>query len=126
MAGTEAGNVKGHMADDRSTRARRNLGAATTQFTRYWLPGGIAVGGVVLIILGHAAYSKSTSAHSLESAAGVALLIVALIVWMINWMYRLSIHSNIEREEEEQARDHFSRTGRWPEDEGPGSHNGAA
>jgi protein-S-isoprenylcysteine O-methyltransferase Ste14 len=96
------------------------------QFTRYWLPGGIALVGLVLIALGHAAYSNSTGTHSLESATGVALLIVAVIVWMINWMYRLSISSNVEREQEEDARDHFTRTGRWPEDEGPGSQNGTA
>jgi protein-S-isoprenylcysteine O-methyltransferase Ste14 len=113
------------MADNPSTRERRGPGAAAMQFTRYWLPGTIAVVGVVLIVLGHAAYSKSTSAHSLESATGVGLLIVALIVWMINWMYRLSVRSNIEREEEEQAREHFARTGRWPEDEEPRSRNGA-
>ena len=95
------------------------------QITRYWLPGGIALVGVVLIVLGHAAYSESTSSHSLESATGVALLLVALIVWMINWMYRLSIRSNLDREEEERARDHFTRTGRWPEDEDPRSQNGA-
>jgi protein-S-isoprenylcysteine O-methyltransferase Ste14 len=113
------------MADDPSTGERRRAGAATMQFTRYWLPGGIAVVGVVLIALGHAAYSKSASGHSLESATGVALLIVAIIVWMINWMYRLSIRSNIEREEEEQARRHFDRTGRWPDEEEPRSRNGA-
>ena len=113
------------MADNPSPRERRTAGAATMQFMRYWLPGGIAVFGVVLIALGHAAYSNSTSSHSLESATGVALLIVALIVWMINWMYRLSIRSNIEREEEEQAREHFDRTGRWPEDEEPRPQNGA-
>lgn len=111
------------MSDHLSTSGRRS-GAATAQFARYWLPGGIAVVGLALIAIGHAAYSKSTSSHSLESAAGVALLLVALMVWMINWLYRLSIRSNIEREEEEDARDHFSRTGRWPEDEGPGSQNG--
>jgi protein-S-isoprenylcysteine O-methyltransferase Ste14 len=111
------------MADDPSPPGRR-AGTATAQFARYWLPGGIAVVGVVLIAVGHAAYSKSTSSHSLESAAGVSLLLVALMVWMINWLYRLSIRSNVEREEEEDARDHFSRTGRWPEDEGPGSQNG--
>jgi protein-S-isoprenylcysteine O-methyltransferase Ste14 len=103
----------------------RTLMAALMQFTRYWLPGGIAVVGVVLIALGHGAYSKSTSAHSLESATGVALLLVALIVWMINWMYRLSIRSNLERDQEERAREHFDRTGRWPEDEEPRSQNGA-
>src|ERR1700729_934245 len=113
------------MSEDPSTPHRRAPGAAVMQITRYWLPGGIALGGVVLVVLGHAAYSKSTSSHSLESATGVALLLVAVIVWMINWMYRLSIRSNIEREEEERAREHFARTGRWPEDEDPRSRNGA-
>jgi hypothetical protein len=113
------------MADNSSARRRRAAGLWTKQFMRYWLPGGIAVFGVVLIVLGHAAYSYSTSSHSLESATGVGLLIVAVIVWMINWMYRLSISSNIDREEEEHAREHFDRTGRWPEDEEPRPQNGA-
>jgi protein-S-isoprenylcysteine O-methyltransferase Ste14 len=95
------------------------------QIMRVWLPAGIALAGIVLIAIGHAAYSKATSSHSLESATGVALLIVAVIVWMINWMYRLSVRSNVEREQEEEARDYFARTGRWPEDEEPGSPNGA-
>jgi protein-S-isoprenylcysteine O-methyltransferase Ste14 len=113
------------MADHPSSHQPPTLGAAMMQFTRYLLPGSIALVGVVLIALGHAAYSKTTSTHSLESATGVALLIVAVIVWMINWMYRLSIRSNIEREEEEQAREHFDRTGRWPEDEESRPQNGA-
>jgi protein-S-isoprenylcysteine O-methyltransferase Ste14 len=97
---------------------------ALMQIMRVWLPGGIALAGIVLIVIGHGAYSKATSSHSLETATGVALLIVAVIVWMINWMYRLSVRSNIEREQEEEARDHYARTGRWPEDEEPGSQNG--
>jgi len=113
------------MSENPSAPHRRNPGPAVMQFTRYWLPGVIALVGVVLIVLGHAAYSNSTSSHSLESATGVALLLVALIVWMINWMYRLSIRSNIDREEEERAREHFARTGRWPEDEDPHERNGA-
>jgi protein-S-isoprenylcysteine O-methyltransferase Ste14 len=113
------------MAENRTTPDRRTPGAAVMQFTRYWLPGGIALVGVVLIAVGHGAYSYSASAHSLESATGVGLLFVALIVWMINWMYRLSIRSNIEREDEERAREHFDRTGRWPEDEEPRPQNGA-
>ena len=105
--------------------ARRHPNTPALQFLRYWLPAGIALAGVALIVVGHGSYSKLTSSHSLESATGVALLIVAAIVWMINWMYRLSVRSNIEREQEEQAREHFGRTGRWPEDEKPGSRNGA-
>jgi protein-S-isoprenylcysteine O-methyltransferase Ste14 len=85
--------------------------------TRVWLPLGIVVAGVVLIVLGHGSYSNLANTHSLESAAGVSLLLVALIVWMLNWMYRLSIRSNEEREDEERAREYFDRTGRWPGDE---------
>ena len=44
----------------------------------------------------------------------MALLLVALIVWMINWMYRLSVGSNKDREQEERNREYFDRTGRWP------------
>ena len=84
---------------------------------RIWLPIGIAAGGVVLIVIGHGNYSTAASAQSLESATGVGLLIVAIIVWMINWMYRLSVRSNEDREVEERAREFFDRTGHWPEDD---------
>lgn len=87
--------------------------------TRIWLPLAIAVAGLVLIVIGHASYSQLTNSHSLESAAGVALLIVALIVWMLNWMYRLSLRSNEDREYEERARQYFDRTGRWPDEDEP-------
>ncbi|HEX3689263.1 MAG TPA: hypothetical protein VHV28_06180 [Solirubrobacteraceae bacterium] len=85
--------------------------------TRTWLPLIIVLAGVVLIVIGHGSYSNLTDARSQESAAGVSLLIVALIVWMLNWMYRLSIRSNDEREDEERAREHFDRTGRWPDED---------
>jgi hypothetical protein len=76
--------------------------------TRVWLPLGIAVAGVVAIVIGHG--------RTATAAAGVALLIAALIVWMINWMYRMSVESNRDRDREEEARDYFSRHGRWPDE----------
>jgi protein-S-isoprenylcysteine O-methyltransferase Ste14 len=94
-----------------------NPGRLILAVTRLWLPLGIAVGGLVLIVLGHASLSTHTTSHALESAAGVALLIAAAIVWMINWMYRLSVQSNRDREREERAREYFDRTGRWPDEE---------
>ena len=87
------------------------------KLTRVWLPVTIALAGVALLVIGHGSYSALADTHSLESAAGVGLLIVALIVWMLNWMFRLSVRSNEEREAEERAREYFDRTGRWPEDE---------
>jgi drug/metabolite transporter (DMT)-like permease len=71
-----------------------------------WLPLAIATGGIVAIVLGHG--------HTAEAAAGVGLVIVALIVWMVNWLFRLSLQSNRERDQEERARDYFDRHGRWP------------
>ncbi len=106
------GNVAG-MTGDRHPQAGRFWLAAT----RVWLPLIIVVAGIALIVIGHGSYSTLANTHSLESAAGVCLLLVALIVWMLNWMYRLSIRSNEEREDEERARDYFARTGRWPDED---------
>jgi membrane protein implicated in regulation of membrane protease activity len=101
------------MTDDRRPHSNRFWLSAT----RVWLPLAIVLAGVVLIVIGHGSYSNLANTRSLESAAGVSLLLVALIVWMLNWMYRLSIRSNEERELEEQAREYFDRTGRWPDEE---------
>jgi membrane protein implicated in regulation of membrane protease activity len=101
------------MTDDRRSHSNRFWLSAT----RVWLPLAIVLAGVVLIVIGHGSYSTLANTHSLESAAGVSLLLVALIVWMLNWMYRLSIRSNEDRELEEQAREYFDRTGRWPDEE---------
>ena len=73
-----------------------------------WLPLAIAVAGVVAIVIGHG--------HTTVAGAGVVLLGVALIVWMINWMFRMSIASNRDREREEEARRYYDQHGRWPEE----------
>ncbi len=77
--------------------------------TRIWLPLAIAAIGVAGIIIGH---GKTATA-----GAGVGLIIVALIVWMINWMFRMSVSSNRERDVEEAAREYYDRHGRWPDED---------
>ena len=76
----------------------------------------IAVAGTVLIVIGHARVSPNGDTKSIESGAGVVLLGVALMVWMINWMFRMSVSSNRDREQEEAARDYFDLHGRWPDE----------
>ena len=76
--------------------------------TRVWLPLAIAVAGTVAIVVGHG--------NTATASAGVALIIAALIVWMINWMYRMSVESNRDRDREEEAREYFDRHGRWPDE----------
>jgi lysylphosphatidylglycerol synthetase-like protein (DUF2156 family) len=93
---------------------RRRLTVTTA--TRVWLPVGIAAAGIVLIVLGHARVSTVADGHTVLAAAGVALVIVAMIVWMLNWMFRMSVESNRDREREEAARDYFDRHGRWPDE----------
>jgi drug/metabolite transporter (DMT)-like permease len=98
---------------------RARMTRAVLTVTRVWLPLAIAVGGVVMIILGHGRSqgSGATPLGNSIAAGGVALLIAALIVWMINWLFRMSVSSNRDREREEAARRYFSEHGRWPDDE---------
>ncbi len=94
------------------------LGRILLRATRIVLPVVIAVAGVALIVVGQAT-GGATNTHGRSStiaAAGVALIIAAIIVWMLNWMYRMSVESNREREQEEAAREYFDRHGHWPEE----------
>jgi hypothetical protein len=77
--------------------------------TRVWLPVGLALVGLVLAVIGH---GKTNLA-----AAGVCLILVALTVWLINLLYRLSVSSNRDRDREEEAREYFDRYGHWPGEE---------
>ena len=76
--------------------------------TRLWLPVTIAVAGIVGIVIGHG--------RTGAAGAGVGLIIAALIVWMINWMFRMSVRSNRDRDREEEARRYFDQHGRWPDE----------
>jgi high-affinity Fe2+/Pb2+ permease len=77
--------------------------------TRVGVPVAMAAAGVALIVDVHG-HDNSTS------AAGVSLIIAALIVWLINWMFRMSVQSNRDREREEEARQYFDQHGRWPDE----------
>jgi hypothetical protein len=77
--------------------------------TRIFLPASLAVIGVLAIIAGHA--------RTPLAGAGVVLLGVAVMVWLLNLMFRLSVQSNREREGEERAREYYDRHGYWPGEE---------
>jgi membrane protein implicated in regulation of membrane protease activity len=100
------------MADNRRNRPEHST---LLSLIRIWLPLAIAVIGVVLIILGGAKVSGKLGGGTL-SAAGVAFVLIALIVWMLNWMFRMSVQSNRDREREDEAREYFDRYGHWPDE----------
>ncbi|HSO99173.1 MAG TPA: hypothetical protein VLP43_09505 [Solirubrobacteraceae bacterium] len=76
--------------------------------TRVFLPLSLVVIGILAIIAGHG--------RTPLAGAGVVLLGVAVMVWLINWMFRLSVQSNRDRETEERAREYYDRHGRWPDE----------
>jgi hypothetical protein len=76
---------------------------SSTTLVRICLPAVIALAGAILLILG-------------DEILGLALLGTAVCVAIANWYVRLSIGSQHDREDEDAARRHFSRTGRWPDE----------
>jgi hypothetical protein len=75
---------------------------------RIGLPAAIAAAGGVLLITGDDENSQG---------AGVALIGCAVLVVMFNLFLRLGWRDQRDREREELAREHFDRTGRWPDEE---------
>ena len=75
---------------------------------RHGLPLALALVGGAAIIAGHA--------QTPVAGAGVVLVGVARMVWRLNWLFRLSVESNRDREVEEAAREYFDRHGRWPDE----------
>ena len=71
---------------------------------RYVLPAAIVLAGIVIMALG--------SENDLEGGAGI--ISAGLAIYFLNWLYRIGVSGDREREREEAAREYFSRHGRWP------------
>ena len=77
------------------------------RLVRIGIPAAIAAAGVVFLIAGEGEN---------DQGAGIALIGVALVVLLLNLALRLGVASTRDREAEEAAREHFDRTGRWPDE----------
>jgi hypothetical protein len=78
------------------------------RLVRIGVPAAIAAAGVVFLIAGEGEN---------DQGAGIALIGVSLVVLLLNLALRLGVASTRDREAEEAAREHFDRTGRWPDEE---------
>ena len=76
------------------------------RFVRHGLPALIVLAGVVLMI-----------AEPDRIEAGVLLVSAGLSVWMLNWLFRLGVAGERDRDDEDRAREFFDRHGRWPDDQ---------
>lgn len=75
---------------------------------RYALPGAICLVAVVFLVIDPGA--------NFEGA--MALLGAGLSVLLVNVLFRYGVTSDRDRSDEDAARRHFDRHGRWPEDAG--------
>jgi hypothetical protein len=76
---------------------------------RYLLPLAIFLLGVGLLI---ADGGGTTGLEGFFMATGAALAVL-----LLNLLFRLGAAGDRERADEEAAREHFARTGRWPDEE---------
>jgi hypothetical protein len=71
---------------------------------RYALPTVVTIGGLAIMALG--------GENNLEGGAGVVS--AGLAIYFVNWLFRIGVEGDREREREDEAREYFSRHGRWP------------
>ncbi len=87
------------------------------RITRVWLPLGLAVIGIVMMVLGHGDYkSLLANRNSILSGLGMGMELLALCVALLNWFVRLTLTSDVDRESEEWAREFLVEHGHWPSD----------
>ena len=83
----------------------------TIKFVRTWLPVAIIVAGLIV------AAATGFSETGLEG--GTLLVSAGLSVWLINFLYRVGVRGDREREAEDRARAYFAEHGHWPDEDRP-------
>ena len=76
---------------------------------RYLLPLGIFLLGCGLLV---ADGGGTAGWEGFFMATGAALAVL-----LLNWLFRLGAEGDRARDAEEAAREHYARTGRWPDEE---------
>src|SRR5579875_4140964 len=74
---------------------------------RYGLGVVMVIGGIVMIVINPGGFGVDGFAMAVGGGLSVLL---------INWLFRLGVRGDQEREEEERARRYFDEHGYWPDD----------
>jgi hypothetical protein len=75
---------------------------------RYGIGGVMVVAGIVMLIINPSGFG--VDGFAMAAGGGLSVL-------LINFLYRLGISGDREREEEERARAYFDEHGEWPEEQ---------
>jgi hypothetical protein len=89
-----------------ATESRRT--SSGMLIVRYGIGGVIVLGAIVLLIVSPGGIG--VDGFAIAAGGGLSVL-------MINFMYRLSVSSELDRNREEQARVYLEEHGEWPEDD---------
>jgi hypothetical protein len=79
---------------------------------RWVLPSLVIVAGLVILVVRRD--TVGVEAFALLVGAGLS-------IWLLNFLYRLSISGDRDRDDEAQARRYLDEHGHWPDEEGSGS-----
>lgn len=77
------------------------------RFVRFGLPVLICLGGLV-------ALAVEPNRNGLEG--GILIVSAGLSTLLLNWLYRVGVAGERERDEEDEARAFFDRHGVWPDE----------
>jgi hypothetical protein len=75
---------------------------------RYGIGGAMVLAGIVLLVINPGGFG--VDAFAMAVGGGLSVL-------LINFLYRLGVSGDKEREAEERARAYFDEHGEWPEEE---------
>jgi hypothetical protein len=95
--------LTGNPFNVRSQRLPASLGV---RLLRWWIPGALCLAGTVLLV---ADGFDTFGASAFGGFAGAGLSI-----WLINFLWRMGVSGDDERDREAQARAFLVAHGRWP------------
>ena len=72
---------------------------------RYILPAAVTIAGLVVMAIG----------SEIDLEGGASIVGAGLAIFFLNWLFRVGVTGDRERDAEDAAREYFDRHGRWPD-----------
>jgi hypothetical protein len=80
---------------------------------RYGIGAVMVIGGIVMLVVNPGGFG--IDGFAMAVGGGLSVL-------MINFLFRLGVSGDLEREQEERARRYFDEHGHWPDEAPPARH----
>lgn len=84
------------------------------KFVRFWVPSILCATGILYVV----AHGFSESSLNV----GIPVFSAGASIWLLNFLYRLGISGDRDRDTETTAREYFNEHGHWPDQARPTKH----